>query len=87
MDKELLKPFRNRIDEIDSEILSLVNERAEAALAVGKLKEEHSDSGHTVSYYRPEREAQILRKLKQNNNGPLAFDDVMPIFKEIISAC
>ena len=55
MDKELLEPLRNRIDEIDSEILSLVNERAKAALAVGKLKEEHSDSDETVYYYRPER--------------------------------
>ncbi len=44
MDKELLEPLRSRIDEIDSEILSLVNERAKVALAVGKLKEEHSDS-------------------------------------------
>ena len=35
MDKELLEPLRDRIDEIDSEILSLVNERARAALAVG----------------------------------------------------
>ena len=61
MDKELLEPLRNRIDEIDSEILSLVNERAKAALAVGKLKEEHSDPDDTVAYYRPEREAQILR--------------------------
>ena len=87
MDKESLEPLRKRIDEIDSEILSLVNERAKAALAIGKLKEEHSDSDETTSYYRPEREAQILRKLKQNNNGPLAFVDVMPIFKEIISAC
>ena len=87
MDKELLEPLRNRIDEIDSEILSLVNERAETALAVGKLKEEYSDPDETVSYYRPEREAQILRKLEQDNNGPLAFTNVMPIFKEIISAC
>ena len=55
MDKDLLEPLRNRIDEIDSEILSLVNERAKAALAVGKLKEEHSDSDETTSYYRPER--------------------------------
>ena len=58
----------------------LVNERAAAAHAIGKLK---SDG----IAYRPEREAQILRRLSEVNPGPLANPAVTRLFTEIVSAC
>ncbi len=75
-----LKQLRARIDAVDLEILRLVSERASAAHAIGKLK----DDG---TVYRPEREAQVLRRLAQNNPGPLPDKVVMHLFTEVISAC
>jgi len=75
-----LKRLRARIDALDLEILKLVSERASTAHAIGKLK----DDG---TVYRPEREAQVLRRLAQNNPGPLPDRMVTHLFTEIISAC
>ncbi len=61
---EKLKQLRARIDALDLEILALVNERATTAHAIGTLK----DDG---TVYRPEREAQVLRRLSDHNKGPL----------------
>ncbi len=75
-----LKQLRERIDALDLEILKLVSERALAAHAIGKLK----DDG---TIYRPEREAQVLRRLSENNPGPLPDKVVVHLFTEVISAC
>lgn len=75
-----IKQLRARIDALDLEILKLVSERASTAHAIGKLK----DDG---TVYRPEREAQVLRRLAQNNPGPLPDRMVMHLFTEVISAC
>ncbi len=75
-----LKKLRARIDALDLDILRLVSERASVAHAIGKLK----DDG---TVYRPEREAQVLRRLAQGNPGPLPDKAVMHLFTEIISAC
>jgi len=75
-----LKQLRARIDALDLEILKLVSERASTAHAIGKLK----DDG---TVYRPEREAQVLRRLAENNPGPLPDKVVMHLFTEVISAC
>ena len=75
-----LKQLRERIDALDLEILKLVSERASAAHAIGKLK-----GDGTV--YRPEREAQVLRRLAERNPGPLHDKAVTHLFTEVISAC
>lgn len=75
-----LKQLRERIDALDLEILKLVSERASAAHAIGKLK-----GDGTV--YRPEREAQVLRRLAERNPGPLSEKAVTHLFIEVISAC
>ncbi len=77
---EDIQALRGRIDALDLEILRLVNERAAAAHAIGNLK---SDG----IAYRPEREAQILRRLSEVNPGPLANPAVTRLFTEIVSAC
>src|SRR5258706_13993296 len=77
---DILKQLRERIDALDLEILKLVSERPSAAHAIGKLK-----GDGTV--YRPEREAQVLRRLVAHNPGPLPEKAVTHLFSEVISAC
>ena len=79
MDEEL-KALRARIDSIDDAILRLVSERAGIAQQVGRTK-----NGEKI--YRPEREAQIVRRLRESNSGPLSGDVVERLIREIISAC
>jgi len=74
-----LERLRGEIDRIDERILEALNERAKLARAVGSLK--------VGQAYRPEREAQVLTRIKQRNPGPLAAETVALIFREIMSAC
>lgn len=77
---DLLKQFRNKIDAIDSQLLTLVNERAKLAREIGHVK----DDG---VIYRPEREAQVIRRLQAENQGPLAAEAVSHIFRAVMSNC
>lgn len=78
MSDELLK-LRNQIDRLDEEILARLSERAKCAQRVGEIKQ--------GNVYRPEREAQVLRRLAELNTGPLPADAVKKIFREVMSAC
>lgn len=80
MADDQLKQHRDAIDAIDDQILKLVNARAGHAQAIGALK-----GGGVI--YRAEREAQVLRRVKDNNPGPLAGETVARLFREIMSAC
>ncbi len=75
-----LNSLRLKIDKIDLEILSLINQRAQVAREVGVLK-------GTAPKFRPEREAELLQNLQKCNDGPVMSDGVRSIFVEIISAC
>ena len=79
-----LAKIRTRIDEIDVALHSLLNERARFAQQVGISK--HAD-GHTVDFYRPEREAEVLRTALKRNKGPLRDEEILRLFREIMSAC
>ena len=79
MDDKLL-PHRDAIDAIDRQILTLLNERATHARAIGALK-------GTGAVYRPEREAQVLRRIKDLNEGPLPDEGVARLFREVMSEC
>ena len=78
-DQELL-PHRQAIDAIDLEILTLLNRRAEHARAIGQLK-------GTGAVYRPEREAQVLRRIQAANPGPLGDEAAARLFREGMSEC
>jgi chorismate mutase/prephenate dehydratase len=80
-----LADVRQRIDHIDQSIQRLLNERAQAALSVATIKLAEAD-GATVDFYRPEREAQILKEVARRNQGPMDDKAVQRIFREIISA-
>ena len=85
-DDAALARIRKRIDEVDAELQELLNERAGLALEVGKVKQAHTD-GEAPVFYRPEREAQILARVRERNPGPLSDRDVARLFREIISCC
>jgi len=79
-----LGEIRKRIDDIDARIQSLINERAEFAQEVGESK---GELGGAVNYYRPEREADVLRRVLERNEGPLRNEEMLRLFREIMSAC
>ena len=79
MNKDLAK-LRAKIDALDERLLAGLNERARLAHEVGKLKQ-------GVKVYRPEREAQVLRRLLALSKGPLGKEALARVYAEIISAC
>jgi chorismate mutase / prephenate dehydratase len=79
-----LSNIRDSIDAIDARIHSLLNERARFAQLVGISK---SASGRAVDFYRPERESEVLRLALKRNQGPLRDEEVVRLFREIMSAC
>jgi chorismate mutase/prephenate dehydratase len=94
-----LNTLRQSIDSIDSQIHDLLNKRARCAQQVAEVKlaefataeqfeaNADSSSAQQLLFYRPEREAQVLARVKAANKGPLADDTVAFIFREIMSAC
>lgn len=82
MSDDKLKPLRERIDALDAQILDLLNQRARVAQEVGHVKAETN-----APVFRPEREAQVLRKVADRNPGPLDSGDIQTIFREIMSSC
>jgi len=76
-----IEEIRNRIDEIDEKIIRLLNERAEAAIEIGKIKEQAN-----TGVYAPAREQQIIERICAKNRGPLTGDALKSIYKEVISA-
>ncbi len=74
-----LARLRDAIDRVDDRILEALSERARLARAVGSLK--------VGQAYRPEREAQVLLRIKERNPGPLSGETVALLFREMMSAC
>lgn len=79
-----LSGLRSEIDSIDRQMLELLNRRARCAQEIGKIKSRHGEAGFP---YRPEREAQVLRRIAELNPGPLPKGAVRQIFREVMSAC
>jgi len=79
-----LEKIRQEIDGLDRNIQEMISERARLAFRVRQSKGEHV---HAVEYYRPEREAQVLRNVLERNKGPLSDGEMVRLFREIMSAC
>ncbi len=75
-----LKQWRAQIDRIDDELLKLFNQRATLAQQIG-----HEKGNGAV--LRPEREAQVLRRMREANAGPLSPEAVTQLYTEIMSQC
>ncbi len=76
-----LKAIRDQIDIIDEKILRLINDRLIAAKTVAQIKA----SLDVPAFYRPEREAQVLSRLKKLNSGLLENSALENLFREIMS--
>jgi len=91
--EEQLSIVRNKIDQLDAKIQDLISQRAQCAMEVARIKMQYleNDAEQPV-YYRPEREAQVLRKVKDRNlaageKAVLSDDEMARLFREIMSAC
>lgn len=85
MTNENLKNLRSKIDKIDKDLLKLIQKRASLAVDIGKIKSKISPN---TTFYKPDREANILRNiLKSNENGVLSDVKIRSIYKELISGC
>ncbi|MGB2337219.1 MAG: prephenate dehydratase, partial [Alcanivorax sp.] len=79
-----LDNLRNQIDELDQKLQDLLNERATLAHKVAEVK---TATDPNPVFYRPEREAQVLRRVKERNQGPLDGETMARFFREVMSAC
>ena len=77
-----IKDIRDRIDEIDNTVLSLLKERLHLAVNIGKLKKD----GHRAKWD-PLRERQIYERLLEQNSKLFPEDALRSIFHEIITTC
>lgn len=78
--------LRDQIDSLDQQIQKLINERSKCAQNVAVVKEKYAN-GEAIKFYRPEREAQVLRKVMDRNEGPIANEDMARLFREVMSVC
>ncbi len=83
-EKPNLQSLREKIDALDLQIQDLINARATCAQQVAQVK---TESGERSDFYRPEREAEILRRVRERNAGPLDDAEMSRLFREIMSAC
>ncbi len=79
-----LQTLRLRIDVLDEQVQSLISERAHCAQQVAKVKRA---GGESTDFYRPERETEVLRRVMERNQGPLANEALVRIYRELMSAC
>jgi chorismate mutase/prephenate dehydratase len=80
--EQAIKPIRKQIDEIDTELVELLNRRAECAQAVGRIK-----SSAKAPVFRPEREGDVIRNVVSRSRGPISEESLSAIFREIMSSC
>ena len=74
-----LEKLRSSIDELDSELLKLLNERAKFVIKIGKIKQKEK-KGVLV----PLREKELLDRLRKVNKGPMTEAMVIYLFQQII---
>jgi len=84
-----LDQLRISIDQVDSQIHDLLNKRADLASQVANVKQNEAKQNNQkdIIFYRPEREAAVLRKVMERNLGPLSNEEAARLFREIMSAC
>jgi len=79
-----LPDLRADIDQLDDQLRQLLNQRASLAQQVARSKLAQDPK---AVFYRPEREAQVLRRAMQSNEGPLSDSEIARLFREVMSAC
>jgi chorismate mutase len=71
--------WRKKIDVLDEQIVQLLNERAQAAIAIGELKNQSS-----LPVYEPKREQAVFEHVRRVNQGPLPDHEIQHIFERIM---
>jgi chorismate mutase / prephenate dehydratase len=79
---QALLALRDQIDGLDKQLLELLNQRARVAEQVGEIKRAEG-----TPFFRPDRVAQVIDKIRAANPGPLKAEHVSAIWREIMSAC
>ncbi len=77
-----LEDLRQRIDDLDEQLVRLLNERATCALQIGQMKKTLG-----LPMYQPEREAEVLRRVRAASvagGGPLGPDAIARVFERVI---
>ena len=88
MSDDPIVKLRERIDTLDEQLLELFNQRAGCAVEVARVKRELTeDPEESIEFFRPEREAQVMKRLKALNRGPLSDQEVARLIREVMSAC
>ena len=82
-EKDPLLSLREKIDALDMQIMENISCRAGLAQQVAKVKKGQGDK----TYYRPEREAQVLRRVMNANDGVIDNENMARLFRQIMSAC
>ena len=74
--------WRSRIDEIDRKLVELLNERSRCAIEIGRLKK-----ALNMRVYDPERERDVIERVRRENHGPLDNDGLQRLFERVIDEC
>jgi chorismate mutase/prephenate dehydratase len=89
-----LKTIRDKIDQLDKQLIEIVNARASCAKQVAEVKQREYEDALSrgekpggILFYRPEREAQVLRRVMDNNPGPMDDAKMALIIREVMSSC
>ena len=78
-ENDVLRTLRERIDELDEQLVRLLNQRAACALDVGRAKDALG-----LAIYQPEREREVLDHVAAMNGGPLDQAAIRRLFERII---
>ena len=74
-----ISDWRRKIDDLDRRLVELLNQRAQAAHEIGKLKR-----GVGMPIYEPDREQAVFDNVKQENQGPLPDQDLIRVYERIM---
>lgn len=77
--QETVKTLRQRVNEVDSELVRLLNERAQLVQEMGAYKQEAG-----IPLFDPRREEEILSKVAEENPGPIYDSSMRDIFELIM---
>jgi|SRR5690554_490036 len=79
MEEDGIAGWRNKIDELDRQLVQLLNERTRCAIEIGKIKRKLN-----LEIYDPKREEEVIRNVQAAGNGPLTNDAIKRLFERII---
>ncbi|HET7269508.1 MAG TPA: chorismate mutase [Rubrobacter sp.] len=77
--QQKVQELRERVDEVDRELIQALSERARIVQEIMALK---AEAGAPV--YDPKREEEILRRVVERNPGPIYDSSMRDIFEIIL---